>query len=152
MKSTVSLEEPKMRSRRLKVEFYDQEGVRHSITIDGPVTKEKVARILDLVELMSGTPQASATALGLSPRKFDRLASTIISQLKGRSFTSSEARKMFETTFREKIPLSTVSTYLTRLTDRGILERHHENLGLAYRVKLDEQKQSLAPAHSLQPS
>src|SRR3989442_594658 len=33
-----------MRPRRLKVEFYDQEGVRHSIAIDGPVTQEKVAR------------------------------------------------------------------------------------------------------------
>ena len=141
-----------MRSRRLKVEFYDQEGVRHSIAIDGPVTKEKVAKILDLVELMSGTPQASTTALGLSPRKFDRLASTIISRLKGRSFTSREARRLFETTFGEKIPLSTVSTYLTRLTDRGVLERQQEKLGLAYRVKLDEQKQSHAPAPSLQPS
>src|SRR5947207_13703162 len=94
----------KMRPRRLKVEFYDDEGVRQCIAIDGPVTKEKVGRILDLVELMSGTPQASAAALGLSPRKFDRLASTIISQLKGRAFTSREARKMFETTFGEKLP------------------------------------------------
>jgi hypothetical protein len=141
-----------MRPRRLKVEFYDPEGVRHSIAIDGPVTKEKVGKILDLVELMSGTPHSSATALGLSPRKFDRLASTIISQLKGRSFTSREAKKMFETTFKEKIPLSTVSTYLTRLSDRGILERRQEKLGLAYRVKLDEPKPSLAPAPSLQPS
>jgi hypothetical protein len=141
-----------MRPRRLKIEFYDPEGVRHSIAIDGPVTREKVGKILDLVELMSGIPQASATALGLSSRKFDRLASTIMSQLRGRSFTSREARKLFETTFREKIPLSTVSTYLTRLADRGVLERHQEKLGLAYRVKLDEQKQSLAPAPSLQPS
>src|SRR5436853_6394399 len=141
-----------MRPRRLKVEFYDPEGVRHSIAIDGPVTKEKVARILDLVELMSGTPQTSATALGLSPRKFDRLASTVISQLKGRTFTSREARQTSETTFSATIPMSTVSTYLTRLTDRGVLERHQEKLGLAYRVKLDEQKQSLAPAPSLQPS
>ncbi len=141
-----------MRPRRLKVEFYDPEGVRHSIAIDGPVTKEKIGKILDLVELMSGTPQASATALGLSPRKFDKLTSTIISQLKGRSFTSGEARKTFETTFREKIPLSTVSTYLTRLTDRGVLERQQEKPGLAYRVKLDEQKQPLDPAPSPQPS
>jgi predicted transcriptional regulator len=59
---------------------------------------------------------------------------------------------LFETTFKEKIPLSTVSTYLTRLTDRGVLERQQEKLGLAYRVRLDEQKQSLAPAPSLQPS
>jgi hypothetical protein len=140
-----------MRPRRLRVEFYDPEGVRHSIAIDGPVTKEKVAKILDLVELMSGTPQTSTTALGLSPRKFDRLASTIISRLKGRSFTSREAKKLFETTFREKIPLSTVSTYLTRLTDRGVLERQQEKIGLAYRVKLDEQKQPLAPPPSLPP-
>jgi len=141
-----------MRPRRLKVEFYDSEGVRHSIAIDGPVTKEKVGKILDLVELMAGTPQTSATALGLSPRKFDKLASTIISELKGRSFTSSEARKAFEATFREKIPLSTVSTYLTRLADRGVLEREQEKLGLVYRVKLEGQKQPLARAPSLQTS
>jgi hypothetical protein len=139
-----------MRPRRLKIEFYDPEGVRHSIAVDGPVTKEKVGKILDLVELMSGTPQPSARVLGLSPRKFDKLTSAIISQLKGRSFTSRDARKMFETTFKEKIPLSTVSTYLTRLTDRGVLERQQEKLGLAYRVKLDEQKPSLAPAPSPQ--
>jgi hypothetical protein len=141
-----------MRPRRLKVEFYDPEGVRHSITIDGPVTREKVGKILDLVELMSGTPQASATALGLSPRKFDKLASTIISQLKGRSFTSGQARKAFETTFREKIPLSTVSTYLTRLADRGVLERRQETLGLVYRVKFEGQKLSLASDPSLPTS
>jgi len=141
-----------MRPRRLKVEFYDSEGVRHSIAIDGPVTKEKVAKILDLVELMAGTPQTSPTALALSPRKFDKLTSAIISQLKGRSFTSGEARKAFETTFREKIPLSTVSTYLTRLADRGVIEREQETLGLAYRVRLEEQKQSLARGPSLQTS
>ena len=141
-----------MRPRRLKMEFYDAEGVRHSIAIDGPVTKEKVSKILDLVELMSGTPQASATALGLSPRKFDRLAGTIMSQLRGRSFTSSEARSAFETTFKEKIPLSTVSTYLTRLADRGVLQREQEKLRLVYRVKLEEQKPSLAPGPSLQAS
>jgi len=136
----------------LKVEFYDSDGVRHSIAIDGPVTKEKVGKILDLVELMSGTPQTSATALRLSPRKFDRLASTIMSQLKGRNFTSGEARRTFETTFREKIPLSTVSTYLTRLADRGVLEREQEKFGLLYRVRIEGQKQSLAPDPSLQAS
>jgi patatin-like phospholipase/acyl hydrolase len=141
-----------MRPRRLKIEFYDSEGVRHSIAIDGPVTREKVGKILDLVELMSGTPQGSATALALSPRKFDKLASTIMSKLRARSFTSGEAREAFETTFREKIPLSTVSTYLTRLAERGILVREQEKLGLIYRVRLEEQKQSLAPDPSLQAS
>ncbi len=141
-----------MRPRRLKVEFYDPEGVRHSIAVDGPVTKEKVGKILDLVELMAGLPQTSATALGLSPRKFDRLASTIISQLKGRNFSSGEARKVFEAAYGETIPLSTVSTYLTRLADRGVLEREQEKLGLVYHVKSVEEKQSLARGPSLQAS
>src|SRR5713226_5419731 len=99
---------------------------------------------------MSGTTQTSSSILALSPRKFDKLASTIISQLKGRSFTSGDARKAFESTFRETISLSTVSTYLTRLADRGVLEREQEKLGLVYRIKIEEQKQSLARGPSLQ--
>jgi len=134
----------------LKVEFYDGEGVRHSIAIDGPVTREKVTKILDLVEVMSGTPQA--TALGLSPRKFDRLASTVLSRLRGKDFSSSDAKKSFETTFGEKIPLSTVSTYLSRLADRGVLEREEKGVLMRYRVRSEEQSPSLALRTSTQPS
>ena len=132
------------------MEFYDSEGVRHSITIDGPVTREKVTKILDLVEVMSGTPQA--TALGLSPRKFDRLASTVLSRLRGRDFASSDAKKSFESTFGEKIPLSTVSTYLSRLADRGVLEREQKGVLMRYRVRSEEQSPSLALRTSSQPS
>jgi len=134
----------------LKVEFYDGEGVRHSIAIDGPVTREKVTKILDLVEVMSGTPQA--TALGLSPRKFDRLASTVLSRLRGKDFSSSDAKKSFETTFGERIPLSTVSTYLSRLADRGVLEREEKGVLMRYRVRSEEQPPSLALRTSTQPS
>lgn len=137
-----------MRPRRLKVEFYDSEGIRHSIAIDGPVTREKVGRILDLVELMGGTSRASPIALGLSQRKFDRLTSMIISQLKDRTFSSTEVKRTFESSFREKIPLSTVSTYLARLLDRGVLDREERGSGLVYRVRFEEQKRPLAPGLS----
>lgn len=135
--------------RRLKVEFYDSDGVRHSITIDGPVTREKVGKILDLVEVMSGTPRA--TALGLSPRKFDRLASTVMSRLRGKDFTSSDAKKSFETAFGERIPLSTVSTYLSRLADRGVLERREDGALMLYRVTSEERSPSLSLPASSQP-
>src|SRR5439155_4428263 len=108
---------------RFKLVFYDDEGVRHAITIDGHITREKVGKLLDLVEVMAGTPRATASALSVSPHKFDRLASTIICRLRDRSFRASDAKKTFETSFSEKIPLSTVSTYLGRLADRGILDR-----------------------------
>ncbi len=137
-----------MKPRRLKVEFYDSDGVRHAITMDGPVTREKVGKILDLVEVMAGTPRATAAALAFSPRKLDKLASTIMSQLKAREFTSSEARKAFEKTFGESIALSTVSTYLSRLVDRGVLERGTEKPVLHYRVTREEQ----SPLRELRPS
>ena len=133
-----------MRPKRLKIEFYDPEGVRHSISVDGPVTREKVGKILDLVELMAGTSQTSPSVLGLSPRKFDKLTSMIISKLKDRSFTSGEAKRAFESSFAEKIPLSTVSTYLTRLLDRGVLEREEGRDGLTYKIRLGELRQPLS--------
>jgi hypothetical protein len=123
-----------MRPQKLKIEFYDPDGVRHFITMDGPVSRDKVARILDLVEVISGTPVPSPTALGLSGKKLDRLASSIISHLRDKPFTSTEAKKVFEKTYAEKIPLSTVSTYLSRLADRGLLARRPDADALRYCV------------------
>jgi hypothetical protein len=136
-----------VKPRRFKLEFYDDEGVRHAITIDGQITREKVGKLLDLVEVMAGTPRATASALSASPYKFDRLASTIISGLKDKSFTATDAKKAFEISFSEKIPISTVSTYLTRLADRGVLDRMESGRTVSYKVRSEEQK----PVLSLRP-
>jgi Penicillinase repressor len=138
------LEQELVKSRRFKLEFYDDQGVRHSITIDGQITREKVGKLLDLVEVMAGTPRATASALSLSPRKFDRLASAVISQLKDKSFAAAEAKKVFETTFSEKIPLSTVSTYLGRLVERGVLERGEKGRAVSYQIRSEEPKSLLS--------
>src|SRR5439155_1131224 len=131
-----------VRPRRFKLEFYDDEGVRHSITIDGQVTREKVGKLLDLVEVMAGTPRGTVSGLSISPRKFDRLASTIISDLKQREFTASDAKKAFEASFTEKIPLSTVSTYLVRPGERGRLDRTEAGRNVSYGVETEESRPS----------
>ena len=133
-----------VKPRRFKLEFYDDEGVRHTITIDGQITREKVGKLLDLVELMAGTPKATPSALSVSPRKFDRLASAIISGLKDKAFTASDAKKTFETSFSEKIPISTVSTYLTRLAERGVLDRTEMGRMVSYKVRSVEPKSLLS--------
>jgi len=133
-----------VKSRRFKLEFYDDDGVRHSITIDGQITREKVGKLLDLVEVMAGTPRATASALSMSPHKFDRLAAMIISGLKDRSFTAADAKKAFESSFSEKIPISTVSTYLTRLAERGILDRIQAGRAVSYKIRSEEPKSVLS--------
>jgi DNA-binding transcriptional ArsR family regulator len=128
-----------MRPRRFKLEFYDPDGVKHSLTVDGAVTREKVGKLLDLVEMISGNPMPTVSALRVSPRKYDRLASTILTELKMKEhFTSHDAKKAYETGFQEKILLSTVSTYLTRLADKGVLERLVEGQTVLYRVAMSK--------------
>jgi len=133
-----------VKPRRFKLEFYDDQGTRHAITIDGQITREKVGKLLDLVEVMTGSPRATASALSLSPRKFDRLASTVMSEFREKTFGASEAKKAFESAFSETIPLSTVSTYLGRLVERGILDRHEKGRAVSYQIRTEEPKSLLS--------
>jgi len=144
-----------LKPRRLKLEFYDNDGVRHSVTVDGPVSREKIGKLLDLVEIMSGGPKMASVALGSSPHKYDRLASLIVTQLKHEEFTAAQAKKTFEEAYGDRITLSTVATYLSRLAERGIVERGAEHPHLHYRVKQEEvERQHLLPLPrpSLPPS
>jgi hypothetical protein len=135
-----------LKPRRLKLEFYDSDGVRHSVTVDGPVSREKIGKLLDLVEIMSGGPKLTPVALGASPHKYDRLTGLIVSQLKREEFTAAEAKKAFEDAYGDKITHSTVATYLSRLAERGIVERGTERPHLHYRVKPEEAgRQHLSP-------
>src|SRR6267143_588798 len=127
-----------LKPRRLKLEFYDNDGVKHSVTVDGPVTREKIGKLLDLVEIMSGGPKMSSVALGTSPHKYDRLASLIVTQLKHEEFTAAEAKKTLEESYGDRISLSTVATYLSRIAERGVVERGTERPHLHYRVKQEE--------------
>lgn len=97
----------------------------------------------------------ASVALGSSPHKYDRLASLIVTQLKHEEFTAAQAKKTFEEAYGDRITLSTVATYLSRLAERGIVERGAEHPHLHYRVKQEEvERQHLLPLPrpSLPPS
>ena len=111
--------------KRVRIDFYDESGCRHTITLDGPITRDKVARILDYAELMGGLP--SHPTLAGSRRyactKLERLRDLIIQRLAETTFSSDCARDMYEEFYGEPIPLTTVATYLSRMVDRGFIRR-----------------------------
>ena len=45
-----------MPARRMRVELFDSDGNRYSITFEGQITRDKALRLLDLVELLGGVP------------------------------------------------------------------------------------------------
>jgi hypothetical protein len=112
-----------MPARKMRVEVFDGNGNRYTITFEGHVTREKAVRLLDLVELLGGIPRGNPewedAASKLS--KFDRVRRVVEQHFPIVWFTSRDVQSMYEQEFKAPITLSTVSTYLSRMVDREIL-------------------------------
>ncbi len=124
-----------MPARKLKIEFFDDVGTKHTITIEGAITKEKITRLLDYVELMGRLP---TTKLGdpfhPAHQKFEKIRD-LLSQFQGRAFRSTDIQQAYEQRHGESIALSTVSTYLSRFVDRGVVLRSGSSAEWLYTLK-----------------
>jgi len=111
--------------KRLRIEFYDDSGCRHTISLEGPLTREKIARILDYAELMGALSSPSAThgPSEYARTKFDRVRDLVVHGFRERTFSSDDLRRHYQQLYVDPIPLTTVATYLSRLVDRGLLHR-----------------------------
>lgn len=125
-----------MPAKKMRVEVFDGGGNRYSITFEGQVTREKALRLLEIVELLGGmpgvNPSESQTISELSKQDKVRL-------LVGRNFpivwfSSKDVQNLYEKELKEPISLSTVSTYLSRMADRGILAKSNESSKIRYRI------------------
>ena len=111
--------------KRIRIDFYDDSGCRHTISLQGPVTREKIGRILDYTELMGGLSSfASPSSARKYPwTKLDRVRDLVVHRLHEATFSSDDVRNMYAEFYAETIPLTTVATYLSRFVDRGFLRR-----------------------------
>jgi len=125
-------------TKKIKIEFYDERGTKHTVIVEGTITRENVVKIFDYIELMGGVSAEIASPRDLfnSPRNtFEKVQAIISNNFHNKFFNSREVRKFFSDTYGEKIKLSTVSTYLTRLVDRGMLIRSSFSGEWRYAVK-----------------
>ena len=119
-----------MPRRRVKVEFEDGEGGKYTISLDGSISKEKVLKIMDLVELL-GVPEedsyfSNETVVG-------RLYQLIEKKFPLGHFTSNDILESYEDEYSQPIRLGTVSTYLSRFADQKILHRVKTGINWSYR-------------------
>jgi hypothetical protein len=129
-----------MPAKKMRVELFDGEGNRYSISIEGEVTRDKALRILDLVELLGGMPSGTAKpgmsstvpARGIS--KFDKVYTVVQKYFPLVWFSSREVQYMYEQELREPISLSTVATYLSRLTAKGSVMKTGTASNLKYKI------------------
>jgi hypothetical protein len=121
--------------KKIKLEFFDRAGVKHSLAIEGDFTVEKVNRLLEYAEIVSGSnPTISSSVVG-QDSKMSRVLDVINTQLAGRTFDSRELWQAYRDHWGDEFSLGAVSTYLSRLVDRGTLEREGSSAHWSYKLK-----------------
>jgi hypothetical protein len=129
-----------MPAKKMRVELFDDEGNRYTVAFEGQVTREKALRVLDLVELLGGMPSEPANQ-GVGPissennfSRIDRVRSIIQKNFPLVWFSSRDIQSAYEVELKEPVNLSTISTYLSRMTSKGWLLRVGESSNLKYRA------------------
>ena len=133
-----------MPARKMRVELFNSKGERYTITFEGQVTREKVLHLLDLVELLGGVPTGNPEWKSSTSRvsKIDKIRLVIEKRFPFGWFSSRDVQSTYEGEFKEPISLSTVSTYLSRLADRGSLSKNGAFNRRRYRLVTDMSKAS----------
>jgi hypothetical protein len=125
-----------MPAKRMRVEVFDGSGSRYTVTFDGNVTREKALQLLDVVELLGGMPGVSRPEDQTPSEmpKLEKMRLIVERNFPIIWFSSKDVQTVYEQELKEPVNLSTVSTYLSRLADRGILMKSGGVYSRRYRL------------------
>lgn len=122
----------KRNNAKVKIEFTDSSGAKYSFAIEGP-SKENMSKVIDFVETISSNTEAQADQAPIDTN-FARVYGLIETKFKFGSFNSSDVLEAYINEFELPTTLSTISTYLSRLAERGLLSRSRNGAGWIYKL------------------
>jgi hypothetical protein len=139
---------------KVKIEFTDNTGTKYSFNIEGN-SKENIAKLIDFANSVSpkGEPEIPENQEPIDTN-FGRVYTLIQDRFRLGSFTSSDILEAYREEFHAPTTLSVVSTYLSRLTQRGLLKRSRHGMGWMYTLPklIPQQQQSQsAPSNEIVP-
>ncbi|MCW4006623.1 MAG: hypothetical protein NWF04_08550 [Candidatus Bathyarchaeota archaeon] len=130
-----------MPARKMRVELFDNEGNRYTVAFEGQVTRDKALRLLDLVELLGGMPgenQPSSTTVSTPAvgkvSRFEKVRTVVQKSFPLVWFSSKDVQSVYEQDLKEPVTLSTISTYLSRMANKGFLLRSGSSNNLKYKI------------------
>lgn len=124
-----------MPAKKMRIEIFNN-GDRYTITFEGQVTRDKALRLLDLVELLGGMPTVNpeTTRSTSEVSKIEKVRLAAEKYFPVGWFSSKQLQAAYEKQFNEAICLSTASTYLSRLADRGFFSKKGTSNKIRYRI------------------
>ena len=129
-----------MPARKMRIELFDSEGNRYTIAFEGQITRDKAVRLLDLVELLGGMPnenintEQKQSIADQKLSKCEKVRMVVQKNFQLVWFSSKDLQTAYEQDLREPVGLSTVATYLSRMTLKGLLVKTGAANSLKYRL------------------
>ena len=116
----------------------DSDGAKYDIKLEGNVTRDKVLKIFEMMDLMNIEEGPEALNLDSVGSKIWHI---IDKQFPVGKFTSTEILEKYEDEYNEPIKLSIISTYLSRFAQKGRVQRAKSGREWTYQVIKLTQKQ-----------
>lgn len=130
--------------KKIKVEVFDESGNKYTISVEGKVNRGNAIRILDIVELLGGIPSTEKSPEQPNElSKIEKVRAIIEKRFPLVYFSAREAQTVYNNELGENIDLSTISTYLTRLSNIGVLIKEKKAQKVTYRLVTTEIKNIL---------
>jgi len=125
-----------MVKKRIRIDMEDADGAKYDIKLEGNVTRDKVLKIFEMMDLMNieqGPETPNLDSIG------GKIWNIIDKHFPVGKFTSNEILEKYEDEYEEPIKLSVISTYLSRFASKDKIERSKKGREWAYQtIKLSQ--------------
>jgi len=118
--------------KRIKIELEDEEGTKYTLALEGAVSRDKLMKAMDMLEVMDVPIEHSHRAPDQGTF-FGKVQTLLETTFAAGDFSSSDVAREFEDKYAQSVKLSTVSTYLARLADKQYIKRERFGNSWVYR-------------------
>ncbi len=127
-----------MAKKRIRIDMEDSDGAKYDIKLEGNVTRDKVLKIFEMMDLMNieqGPQVPNLDSVG------GKIWNVVDKHFPVGKFTSTEILEKYEDEYNEPIKLSVISTYLSRFASKGRVERSKTGREWSYQtIKLTQRR------------
>ena len=116
----------------------DSDGARYDIKLEGNVTKDKILKIFEMMDLMNIEEEQEPTNMDSVGSKIWNIVDKFFPIGK---FTSTNILEKYEDEYNEPVKLSIISTYLSRFATKGRVNRTRTGREWTYQTIKIAQKQ-----------
>lgn len=117
--------------KRIRIDLEDTDGAKYNFSLEGNVTREKMLKIFELMDLINIEEPEETVALDSIGAKIWHIIDKYFPL--GR-FTSTMVLEKYEDEYEEPIKLSVISTYLSRFALKGRIGRERKGKEWNYQV------------------